>query len=261
MRADEGLLPLRALGRLLGRPAPRDADELRGSPAPDLPPPRRAQLGEVRGVVEPARLLRAAPWLTRAPRGDGGVVIDLPGWRAPEASGAPLRAYLRALGHDARPWGLGTNGGNPERDAERLIERLAAAHGAAPVSLVGWSLGGVVAREVARTVPERVRRVITFGTPVVGGPTYTIAARSYGAAESRRVARLAERLEAERLIEVPITVILTRRDGVVDWRACVDRRSPVVRHVEVGSTHLTLGIDPDVWWTVATALAAPPGVP
>lgn len=108
-----------------------------------------------------------------------------------------------------------------------------------------------------RAVPERVAQVVTFGSPIVGGPTHTIAARSYGPEECRRVEALARRLDADRPIQAPITAIFTRNDRVVDWRACIDRHSPRVRHVEVRSTHLGLGIDPDVWWAVATALAAP----
>ena len=135
------------------------------------------------------------------------------------------------------------------------MERFAAEPRAPKVTLLGWSLGGVIAREVARELPDRVAQVVTFGTPVVGGPTYTTAADSYGAAESQRIAELSARRDAERPIAVPVTAIYTRRDGVVDWRACIDRRTPGVRHVEVRSTHLSLGVDPDVWWTIARALA------
>ena len=244
-----------ATSTLLGRPAPRRGVDVTAVPPPQGPPALGTQLGEARAVLEVARLVRAAPWLARAPRG-GSRVIDLPGWRAPEASNLPLRLFLRALGHDPRPWGLGTNLGDPEGDAERLVERLRAERGADPVALVGWSLGGVVAREVARALPDRVSRVVTFGSPIVGGPSYTFAASRYPEEERRRITALIRQLDADRPIEVPITAIYSRRDGVVDWRACVDHASPRVEHVEVGSTHLGLGLDPDVWWTVAQALAA-----
>jgi pimeloyl-ACP methyl ester carboxylesterase len=245
------------LASLAGRPRPQFHDEVVTHERPAGAPSVRGMLAEARGTADLARLLRAAPWLASAPRGGGGVVIDLPGWRTPELSTAPLRTYLRFLGWSARSWGLGVNRGTPEVDAERLAERVAAEP--EPVALVGWSLGGVVAREVARELPERVSRVVTFGTPVVGGPTHTIGARTFGEAECRRVAALVDELDAERPIQVPITAIFTRRDAVVDWRACIDRASPHVTHVEVDSTHLSLGIDPDVWWTVATALGSGPG--
>ena len=242
-----------SLDALLGRPSPQRQDGPPQAPPPTSGPAMR-QLGRELGAGwQAVRLLRAAPWLARAPRGEGAV-IDLPGWRAPEASNAPLRAYLRLLGYDASSWGLGINRGQPLRYAAALVERLSAER-REPLALVGWSLGGVVAREVARALGERVRCVITYGTPVIGGPAYTFAARLYGQSASRRASSIRERLDAERPISVPITAIYTRADGIVDWRACIDRRSPNVRHVEVRSGHLGLGIDPDVWWVVAQALA------
>lgn len=245
------------LGRLGWRSRVRDisAAEIEDRPvaAPDL----RAKAVELGGLAGALRLPVAARRLAGVPRGDGHVVIDLPGWKAPEASGAPLRHYLRALGYDARPWGLGVNTGDPERDAAILgdtVTRLADQHG--PVSLVGWSLGGVVAREVAREHPEAVRRLITYGTPVIGGPTFTAGA-AYGPEECARITDLTEELDRTRPITVPVTTIYTRRDGIVAWSACLDRASRHVEHVEVSSTHLGLGVDPDVWEVVATRLALP----
>jgi pimeloyl-ACP methyl ester carboxylesterase len=241
---------------LLGRPAPEDVKGTPNAPAPTTAPTLLDVGRELGSGLQLLRLLRAAPWLARGPRG-GGVVIDLPGWRAPEASNAPLRTYLRLLGYDARPWGLGVNLGRPLRDVDQLVDSLAREEGK-PVALVGWSLGGLIAREVARRAPDRVSCVVTFGTPVLGGPTYTFAARFYGEAANRRAERLGARLDAESPITVPITAIYTRGDRIVDWRACIDRSSPDVRHVEVRSTHLGLGIDPDVWSAVASALARQP---
>jgi pimeloyl-ACP methyl ester carboxylesterase len=185
------------------------------------------------------------------------VVIDIPGWRAPEVSGLPVRRYLSWLGYDARGWGFGTNLGDPARDAERLTRRVVqiAAETGRPVSLVGWSLGGVIAREVARRRPDLVRRVITYGTPVVGGPSYTAVAAAYSHEIRDDVRKVTARLDAQRPIRVPITVMYSRRDGIVAWPACLDRVSPHVEHVEVRSTHIGMGIDPDVWEVVAARLA------
>jgi pimeloyl-ACP methyl ester carboxylesterase len=243
---------------LLGRPRPWRRADVVDVPAPTGPPSMRSLARELAGPVELARLLRSAPWLAVAPRGDGQTVIDLPGWKAPEASSLPLRSFLRFLGYHTRPWGLGTNRGTPERDAEQLADALAARSGEPPVALVGMSLGGTVAREIARAVPERVACVVTLGSPVIGGPTPTIGARTVGRDECARLDALARRLDAEQPIQVPITTVYTRRDGVVDWRACIDHASPHVEHVEVRSTHLGLGVDPDVWSTVAHALATAP---
>ena len=226
---------------------------------PSGPPSGRAVLTEIGGGLAAARLAGALPRLRRAPRGDGHTVIDIPGWKAPELSGAPLRTYLRALGYDARGWGFGTNSGDPRRDVDRLARRVLGLvdDSGSPLSLVGWSLGGVIAREVARRHPDAVRRVITYGTPVVGGPRFTAVARAYGPEVGGHAVTVAERLDAASPILVPLTVVFTRRDGIVSWEACIDRFSPYVEHLEVSSTHLGMGLDPDVWGIVAGRLGAP----
>ena len=233
------------------------------TPPPAGPPGRATLAGEARAALEVPRLLLGSPRLAMAPRGDGSPVVDIPGWKAPESSMAPLRAYLRVLGWDARTWGLGTNAGDPEGDARRMrrsVEELAES-GGRRVALIGWSLGGVIAREVAREIPEHVSRVITYGTPVLGGPAHTAAAGAYSPAEGARVDALIADLNRARPIRVPVTVIFSRRDGIVAWPACLDRHTPGAEHVEVRSTHLGLGIDPDVWEIVARRLAAPAPAP
>ena len=224
---------------------------------PSGPPRPRAALAELGSGLAAVRLAGALPRLLGAPRGDGHTVVDIPGWKAPELSGAPLRAYLRGLGYDARGWGFGTNTGDPRRDVDRLARRVRelADDGGTGVSLVGWSLGGVVAREVARRHPDVVRRVITYGTPVVGGPRFTAVARAFGPRAGVASRVVAQRLDVESPIQVPLTVVFTRRDGIVSWEACIDRFSPYVEHVEVASTHLGMGVDPDVWRLVADRLA------
>lgn len=235
---------------------------------PTGPPPTSRQVGELAAVLQVARLVAAAPRLVHAPHAPdptdttatptGRVVVDVPGWKAPEATGWPLRTYLRRLGWDARGWGYGTNTGSPDADADRLtaqVVALAAEHG--PVALVGWSLGGVISREVARRRPDAVRRVVTYGTPVVGGPSFTAVAPLYPARQRRRMSEVSARAERDAPLRVPVTALLSRRDGVVAWESCVDRTSTDVEHVEVGSPHLGMGIDPDVWRVVADRLARP----
>ena len=114
------------LDAVLGRPSPRPAGPPQDAAPPASPQSARGLWVEAAGGWQLVRLVRAAPWLAAAPRGDGGLVVDLPGWRAPEVSNAPLRAYLRLLGHDARGWGLGTNTGAVQRDVEKLVDRFAA---------------------------------------------------------------------------------------------------------------------------------------
>jgi pimeloyl-ACP methyl ester carboxylesterase len=228
--------------------------------APPLVPPTNPKglLDEWRIAVQIGRLVSRLPRLADAPRGDGAPALLVPGWKAPEWTMSPLRTYLRLLGHDARHWGLGTNTGDPEPDTEALlprVEALAEATGRR-VALIGWSLGGVIAREVARELPDAVSAVVTYGTPLVGGPSYTLAARAWGRDECARIAAMAEESDRTNPIQVPVTSIFTRRDAVVAWGACIDRTTPGAAHVEVASTHVSLGVDPDVLRSVAERLAA-----
>ena len=232
-------------------PTPPDAPQ----PAPL---PQFKLLYETLGMWDAYRLAVAAPRLAKAPKGDGQPVILIPGWQAPQQTMAPLRRFLRSRNLDARHWGLGTNLGSPEADSEELVRRLEneVAGSGRTVALVGWSLGGVIARETARMAPEAVSQVITYGTPVIGGPTFTPAARIYGSTECQRIASLQAELDRERPIQRPITAIFTRRDKLVSWPACIDRTSPQVTHYEVGSTHVSLGFDPDVWGIIAQRLVS-----
>lgn len=246
------------VGKRTARGGPLFHDDTPAAPPPEGAPGGLIRAAEITAPWQFARLALKTPALRRLPRiGAGAPVVDIPGWRAPEASSAPLRSFLRWLGYEAMPWGFGTNQGDPQGDAERLaplvVERAEAS--GRPVSLVGWSLGGVIAREVARNEPDAVRQVVTYGTPVIGGPTHTIGASSFGAEESERITRMIEEVESENPITVPVTAIYTKRDGIVDWRACIDRHSVEVEHIEVASTHLGLGIDPDVWRIIAERLA------
>jgi len=223
--------------------------------APLVPPSRDHVAAEAWVVRELPRLLLRSPRLLRVPRGRGEPVMVLPGHSSTDAWTVPLRTYLRRIGYDARGWGLGTNHGDVAAllgPVTARVQRLADDAGR-PVHLLGWSLGGVLAREVARDRPDLVAQVITYGTPVVGGPAYTLARESYTEEQiSRILVRVAEREQVP--IPVPVTAFFSRRDRVVAWRACIDTAN-AVEHVEVGSTHIGLGLDPDVWEGMARLLA------
>lgn len=221
------------------------------------PSPTRL-LGEVRGLLEFPRLLVEFPALARQPRGRGQCVMVLPGYGAGDASTGVLRAYLRFLGYRPQGWGLGRNNGEVSdllpRVADRL-ETLARDEGRA-ILLIGWSLGGYLAREAARERPRAVHQVITLGSPVVGGPKYTAVAGAY-----RRRGIDLDALETvvaarnRQPLETPVTAIYSRSDGVVAWQACIDSHSTNVEHVEVETTHLGLGFSPDVFQIIAERLA------
>lgn len=223
---------------------------------PDGSPKRAGLIGEFGTALQPWRLAFKGAALRSAPRGDGRVAVALPGWKAPELSTAPLRGYLRSIGHDARSWGFGINQGDVEAKRDQMVVKVRelADRTERPVNLLGWSLGGVVAREVARSAPESVHRLVIYGSPVVGGPTHTAGVGTYDVDEVTRIRELQAHLDETDPVTTPTTAIFTRNDSVVDWRACIDRYSTDVTTVEVGSTHVGLGIDPDVWLTIAEAL-------
>lgn len=220
---------------------------------PDAPAPRamtqRDLWNERRVPIDLARLALSFAGPRARDVGQGTPVIVVPGWRCGEATVEPMRRYLARRGYRAQHWGNGVNRGKVERDTHRLLDtvRALSAGRGRPVSLVGWSLGGVVVREVARFAPESVHRVFTYGTPVIGGPKYTLAASAWGAEVADKIEAKAKERDAANPIRVPVHAVFTKRDAVVHWAACVDRSSLHVTHYEAKSTHFSMGFDPLVW--------------
>ncbi|MGE5304346.1 MAG: esterase/lipase family protein [Alphaproteobacteria bacterium] len=214
---------------------------------------------EVRVLLELPRLLIRFPALARQPRGSGQPVLVLPGYGAGDGSTALLQGYLRFLGYHVRGWGRGRTHGEVQHLMPRVLKRLMslARKSGREVSLVGWSLGGYLAREAARERPDLVRRVITLGTPVVGGPKYTVVAHHFHRRGIDMDAMEAEiELRNQILLRAPVTAIYSRTDAVVAWRACIDRNGSNVEHVEVRTTHLGFGFSAEVYRIIAQRLAA-----
>jgi pimeloyl-ACP methyl ester carboxylesterase len=227
--------------------------------APDL----SRVIREARGLIELPRLLFRFPELARQPRGNGQPVIILPGYGAGDGSTALLKVYLRLLGYRARGWGLGRNTGNAPQLLPPILKRVAslARRSNQKVNLIGWSFGGYLARELARERADLIGRIITLGTPVVGGPKYTIVARRFRRCGIDVDAMAAEiELRNRVLLSTPVIAIYSRADAVVAWQACIDRNTPNVEHVEVRTTHLGFGFCPDVYKIIAQRLA-PEGAP
>jgi len=222
------------------------------------PDPLRV-LREARGLVELPRLLFRFPELARQPRGQGQPVLILPGYGAGDGSTAILKSYLRLLGYRARGWGLGRNTGSVSELLPRVLKRVAslARRNNQKVHLIGWSFGGYLARELARERADLVGRIITLGTPIIGGPKYTIVAKSF----RRRgidVDAMAAAIELRNqiLLSTPVIAIYSRKDAVVAWQACIDPNAANVEHIEVRTTHLGFGFSPDVYKIIAQRLAS-----
>lgn len=224
-----------------------------------------------------------APRKHQAPKRNHPVMV-LPGFGAGDASTLPMRRFLSRHGYETQGWGLGTNRAGQglinsledlserwdidrsqdktreaevpalaDKVAESVMEK-AKAQGT-KFHLVGWSLGGFIAREVARDLPDYVQSVVTMGSPVFGGPKYTSTA---GLFRARKVDLdwIEDEIEKrfDNPIQQPITAIYSKRDGIVGWQAARDHLSPNVNHAEVNISHLGLGLNARVWAIMLEAL-------
>ena len=203
--------------------------------------------------------------LRNAPRGDGHPVLVLPGFVGSDASTRVMRAFLRGLGYFTHAWRLGRNWGPTDYIIDGLGERFAALsdeHGR-KLSLIGHSLGGVYARELARRAPERVRQVITLGSPIRwrrgSQSTATPLYRSLQSIHSDR-ARGRGLVDADHVPEgIPLTAIVTRTDGVVDWQSCSFDCADLRECIEVRGSHSGLIHNVASMLVVADRLAQPEG--
>jgi len=219
---------------------------------------------ELRAPWEFGALLPAWFTLQSAPTGDGHPVIVFPGLAASDASTLPLRSYLSGRGYKASGWNQGFNFGPRAgvlKTARWQLEEAAASSGK-KVSLIGWSLGGIYARELAKEMPELVRSVISLGTPFSGSHKSTNAWRIYELASGRDIQRETSQYDLPTAPGAPTTSIFSRTDGVVAWQASVQapcKRNAHTENIEVLASHVGLGLNPSTWWAVADRLAQPEG--
>jgi pimeloyl-ACP methyl ester carboxylesterase len=233
-------------------------------PAGRLQPPGLGLLlAEVRGIFEFNASVLFSPLLMRAPKGDGHPVLALPGFLASDLSMAPMRRYLSELGYDTYAWRMGRNTGGIARMRAALRDRLAEIHAASgrKVSVVGWSLGGVYARDLALQAPDMVRSVVTLGSPFANDVRATNATRLYEALSGEGVEDNPElRAAISGDLPVPVTSIYSRSDGIVNWRTCLLRPSDTAENIEVYlASHIGLGVNPAALWAVADRLAQAEG--
>ena len=231
-----------------------DRDDLRA-------PGMLLMLLEGRAPAEFAALIAAQPWLSRLPRGDGHPVLVFPGMGASDLTTLPLRRFLHRLGYVTQAWGQGFNFGPRPGVIERASADLCALadrHGQ-PVSLIGWSLGGIYARELAKRHPAESRCVVTLGTPFTGHPKATNVWRIYELLTGHTVGDAKLMAEIGKAPPLPTTSIYSRSDGIVSWRCSLNQPGPLVENIEVPASHVGMGMNPLSLYAVADRLAQPIG--
>jgi pimeloyl-ACP methyl ester carboxylesterase len=215
-----------------------------------------------RATLELAAVSTVAPLLAADRRGDGHAVLVVPGFLARDSSTILLRAYLRWLNYSVSGWELGRNLGSTESvvsGLRRRVDSLAETSGR-KVTIIGWSLGGLYAHELARQAPGSVRQVVTLGSPIqLAGRRGRSASEAFD-----RMARL--HVSAPLLprpwrevgsLRVPATSVYSRSDGIAPWRACRLSAGKHRENIEVFSSHHGLGHNPTVLHLLADRLAQP----
>ena len=218
---------------------------------------------EGRALFEYGSFVAMRGLLSFLPKGDGHPVLVLPGFLASDFSTGPMRRLLRDLGYEAHGWDLGRNIRiNQERlDAMKaLLERIYNDSGQ-KVSIVGWSLGGVFARELAKMMPEKVRLVISLGSPIsgdrhrsrAGGLFRKINGKNPDVVTDQQFAKIGD------APSIPTTSILSKTDGVVHWQGSVQAKGEQTENIVVRGSHCGLGVNPSVMAVVADRLAQKEG--
>ena len=240
----------------------------------NTPPLRLLLMEGQRAALEGLSVPPASLLLARAPRGDGMPVLVLPGFMASDTSTRVLRRYLMRQDYSAHAWRLGRNVGPRDGVEEKMLERVEtlSERFGAPVSIIGWSLGGIYARELAKKLPHRVKQVITLGSPFAdisrgshAKPFFDLLAQR-GERRRSRTGQAANPPRARRRPEdiavppdVPSTAIFTKTDGVVHWENCLEPDAPHTENIEISGSHCGLGMNPTVLYAIAERLSQPAG--
>ncbi|MCO5793166.1 MAG: alpha/beta hydrolase [Blastomonas sp.] len=218
-------------------------------------------LAEGRAVVELGAFYAFRGALSMLPRGDGHSVLVLPGFLASDRSTKPMRNLLTSLGYDAHGWDMGRNIRIDNARETQMNDLLHGIHeqSGRKVSIIGWSLGGVFAREIAKNAPDKVRQVISLGSPISNDRGHTNARKLFDRLngpepEPLQQGRFRNLDEAP---PVPTTSILTKTDGIVAWRGSVQKPGPQTDNIEVIASHCGLGVNPMVMYAIADRLALP----
>lgn len=226
------------------------------------PPNRLLRVLESRALFELGAVMAASPLLRVIGRGDNHPVLVLPGFMAGDASTVPLRSVLQSQGYWVHGWRLGRNLGPTADVVDGLVERLHQLHHRheRSVSLIGWSLGGIYARRLARRFPDQVRQVITLGSPFrITEHDRSAASALYDRLRPTHAIGIDQLLPGgpDMPLPVPSTSIYTRTDGVVRWWQCLETVGPTAENIEVLGSHSGLGFNPAAIYAVSDRLARP----
>lgn len=226
-----------------------------GAPGPWL------MMLEGRAPWEAMALMAVSPFFARLPAGDGHPVLVFPGLGASDGSTYALRRFIEQQGYTPYAWEQGFNFGPRDGVLEACqdrLRRIAERHGE-PVSLVGWSLGGIYARELAKELTPQVRSVITLGTPFTGHPRATNAWRFYEWVSGLRTTDEDLLAEVRQPPPVPTTSIYSKSDGVVAWQCSVNPPEHAhTENIEVRASHIGMGFNPLALYAIADRLRQNP---
>jgi pimeloyl-ACP methyl ester carboxylesterase len=219
-------------------------------------------LTEGRSIFELNSFYALRLLMKRLPKGDGHPVLFFPGFVASDRSTKPMRSLFNDLGYKTYAWGLGRNlvfNAQREADMQALVKSIYKEHDQ-KVSIVGWSLGGVFAREVAKACPDMVRSVISLGSPISGDIEHSNAHRLYDAINGKPSEDMKKRLASLNTPPpVPTTSIYTKTDGIVAWQGSIQKPSPLTENIRVPASHVGLGVNPLVMYAIADRLAQAEG--
>jgi pimeloyl-ACP methyl ester carboxylesterase len=247
----------------LDLPKDRSSEEMRKARPPSL---LNALTELPRTLLDISALCLSLPLLANMPRGDGHPVMVLPGFMASDSSTALLRRYLQLLGYQPMGWGLGRNTGRFEIIQQTLIEQFleVAETCDEKITLIGQSLGGVYARELARFYPSKVRQVITLGSPfgvLNGTAANPIVRRLFETQSGLSIEKMREaifEIDPHKTPPVPLTAIYSKGDGVVNWRVCREAFEDFeTDNIQVFGAHCGMGFNAAIYGIIADRLSQP----
>jgi len=224
-------------------------------------------LMEGRAAWELGAYVASKPLLNRMPEGDGHPVLVMPGLAGSDTSTVPLRRFLHNRNYTPFGWELGRNLGLREGLLEAMLNRIDTIFQCQgeKISLIGWSLGGIYARELAKLRPEKVRQVISLGSPHSGDIRASNARRLYEYVAGHSVEKVPLDTRLKQAPPVPTTSVYSKTDGVVAWQNCCQEMSPEhvpqeqAENIRVLGSHCGLGVNPSVLYVIADRLAQAEG--